>query len=120
MRTKASHWEGFSSVIGESGELFNSFISMDPVGSLPRQQEHGLYCTTRFCIVLVALGFLPLARSFTSKGTSSAECRMDRPHTFGFDFRGAAIGALAPMGWGLFGKEEIFPCFPKPGDSALS
>ena len=92
---------------------------MDPVGSPPMRQEHGLYCTTRFCGVLVALGFLPLARSFTSKGTSSAECRMDRPRTFGFDFRGAAMRALAPMGWGLFGEEGIFPCPPKPGDGAL-
>ena len=119
MSTRTSHCEGFSSLMGESGEPFNFFISMDPVGSLPRQQECGLYHTMRFCGVLVALGFLPLARSFTSKGTSSAECRIDRPHTFGFNFRGAAIGALAPMGWGLFREEEIFPCFPKPEDSAL-
>ena len=66
------------------------------------------------------VNFLLLVRSFTCKGTSSAECRMDRPRTFGFNFRGAAIGALAPIGWGLFGEEEIFPFFPKSGDSALS
>ena len=24
------------------------------------------------------------------------------------------------MGWGLFGEEETFPCFPKPGDPVLS
>ena len=80
------HWEGFSLLIREYGEILNSFISMDPVGSPPMRQECGLYCTTRFCSVLVALGFLLLARSFTSKGTSSAECRMDRPHAFGVNF----------------------------------
>ena len=45
---------------------------------------------------------------------------MDRPHTFGFDFQEGDIGALAPIGWGIFGEEETFPCFLKPGDSALS
>ena len=93
---------------------------MDPVRSPPRRQEQGLYHTTRFCGVLVALGFLPPARSFTSKGTSSTEHRMDRPRTFSFNFQGAAIGAPTPMGWGLFGEGEIFPCSPKAGDSALS
>ena len=83
---EAPHWEGFSFLIGESEEILNSFISMDPVGSPPMRQECGLYRTNRFCGVLVALGFLPLARSFTSKGTSSAECRMDRPRTSSFDF----------------------------------
>ena len=92
----------------EARESFNSFISMDPVGSPPKQQDHGLYRTTRFCGVLVALGFLLPARSFTSRGTSSVECRMDKPQIFGFDFRGAAVGAIAPMGWGLLGEEEAF------------
>ena len=115
-----THCEDFSSFMDESGELFNSFILMDPVGSPPILQECRLYHTMRFCGVLVALGFLPPARSFTSKGTSSADCRMDKPQTFGFDFQGAAVGAFAPIGWGLLREEGIFPCFPKPGDSALS
>ena len=120
MNQRTSHCEDFPSVMDESGDLFNSFISMDPVGSLPIWQECGLYHTTRFCCVLVALGFLLPARSFTSKGTSSAERRVDKPQTFGFDFWGAAIGAFAPMGWGLFGEDRIFPYFNKPGDSASS
>ena len=110
-RTGPSHCEDFFSFMDESGELFNSFISMDPVGSPPIWQEHGLYRTMRFCGVLVALGFLLPARSFTSKGTSSTEYRMDKPRIFGFDFRGAAVGAFAPIGWGLFGEGGIFPCF---------
>ena len=93
---------------------------MDLVGSLPMRQERRLYHTMRFCGVLVALGFLLLARSFTSKGTSTAECKIDRPHIFGFDFRGAAVGALAPMGWGLFREEVNFPCFPGTGVSTFS
>ena len=104
----------------EAGESFNSFISMDPVGSPPKRQERGLCRTTRFCGVPVALGFLLLARSFTSRGTFSAEHRMDRPRIFGLNFRGAAVGAIAPMGWGLLGEEEAFACFPKPVDTSLS
>ena len=45
---------------------------------------------------------------------------MDKPQIFGFDFQGAAVGAFAPIGWGLFREGGIFACFPKPGDTVLS
>ena len=86
MIVRMAHDEDYSFLIGESAEFFSSFISMDPEGSPPRRQECRLYHTTIFCGVLVAFGFLPLVRSFASRGTSSAEGRMDRPHTLGFDF----------------------------------
>ena len=118
MNVRMAHNEDFSFLIGESAEFFSSFISMDPEGSPPRRQECGLYRTTIFCGVQVAFGFLPLARSFTSRGTSSAECRMDKPHTLGFGFRGADRGAIALMGWGLFGERESFPFLSE--DATLS
>ena len=62
------------------------------------RQERGLYRTTRLCGVLVALGFLLPANSFTSGGISSADRSTDSPWVFTFDFRGAAVGAIAPKG----------------------
>ena len=62
------------------------------------RQERGLYHTTRLCGVLVALGFLLPANSFTSGGISSADHSMDSPQIFYFDFRGAAVGAIPPIG----------------------
>ena len=92
-----------------------TFILIDPMGSPPRQQERGLYRTERFCGVLVAVGFLPPARSFISEGTSNAECRRDKPRTFAFDFRGAAFGATGAMSRGFFAGRGSFPMFCQVG-----
>ena len=108
-----SHSEGFSFFRDIPEGFFNSFISIDPMRSPPRRQEHGLYRTERFCGVLVAIGFLPPARSFISEGTSYAERRRDKPRTFTFDFQGAALGATGAMSRGFFAGEGVSLCFAK-------
>ena len=69
----------------------------------------GLYSTAIPCGVLVALGFLLSARSFTPRGTSKAEHRTEKLLTFGFGLWGAASGPLATMGFGLIGEIVISP-----------
>ena len=81
---------------GEAAGLLRSFISIEPEQSPPIRDAHGLYHMTIFCRVLVALGFFPLARSFTSRGTSKAEHKIDKPHILGFDLHGVTVVLLAP------------------------
>ena len=68
-----------------------------------------LYHTVTPCGVLVALGFLFPAKSFTPKGTSKAEHITEKLLAFGFGLQGAARGTLAPMGFGLVGEKVISP-----------
>ena len=91
---------------GEISGSWSSRISIEPVGSPPMQDACGLYCMEILSGVLVALGFLQLARSFTLRGTSSAEGRTENLLVLGLA-HGAATGPVAPMGHGCVEEKRV-------------
>ena len=82
---------------------------METVGSPLIWDVCRLYHTEMPCGVLVALGFLLPARSFTPKGISKTWHRTEKLLILGFALCGAATGPVAPIGCGLVEEKITSP-----------